>query len=86
MSEIVLIQVDNEYRADSREIAERLGIQHESFINTLTKYAEELQRLGVFRFQIGKPQTPSGGRPERYALLNEDQAVKEYLGRNCVLI
>ena len=30
--------------------------------------------MGVFRFQIGKPPAgSSGGRPEKYAFLNEDQ-------------
>ncbi|WP_345797155.1 Rha family transcriptional regulator [Castellaniella sp. MT123] len=63
-----------EPRIDSRQLAQYLGNQHESVVKLLTAYADDFQELGVFRFQIGKPASAAGGRPERYALLNEDQA------------
>ena len=60
---------------DSRLLAERLGIQHESFLRTLDTYRTQAeQAFGVFRFEIGKPIGPQGGRPSRYCLLTEDQA------------
>lgn len=61
--------------ADSRRIAHHLGIAHESFFALLKKYQKEVEEdFEVIRFEIGKPsQTASGGRPEHYALLTEDQ-------------
>lgn len=61
--------------ADSREIAKRLDIDHRSFFKLVTEYQKEIEAdFGVLRFQITKPPKGSrGGRPERYALLTEDQ-------------
>ena len=60
-------------RIDSRLLAAHLGIQHESVARQLVDYASDFEALGVLRFQVGKPGA-SGGRPERFALLTEDQA------------
>ena len=63
-------------RIDSRLVAKSLDIEHESFLKTLSTYQAELEELGVFRFEIGKPpRGSSGGRPGKYAMLNEDQAI-----------
>jgi phage regulator Rha-like protein len=61
---------------DSRLIAERLGVQHETFMRTLKKYEPELEEaFGVIRFEIHQPPKGSqGGRPETFALLTEEQA------------
>ena len=61
---------------DSRLIVERLGIEHESFLRTLDTYQTQIEEaFGVIRFEIGKPPSGSkGGRPQKYALLTEDQA------------
>ncbi len=62
-------------RIDSRIIASELGIQHENQIQTLETHREHFEGFGVFRFQTEKPLAGSkGGRPIRFALLNEDQA------------
>jgi len=62
-------------RIDSRVIATELGIQHDNQIQTLEAHKQHFEALGVFRFQTEKPPAGSkGGRPVRYALLNEDQA------------
>lgn len=59
---------------DSRLIAERLGIQHESFLRTIDNYQTRIESaFGGLRFGIGVPDKPTGN-PPRYALLNEDQA------------
>lgn len=67
---------DGELVVDSRLIADRLGIEHESFLKTIdTHQAVVEEAFGVIRFEIGKPKAGSkGGRPARYALLTENQA------------
>jgi phage regulator Rha-like protein len=76
MAEIIeLHPVKGEARVDSRIIARGLENQHEAVIKLVEDYRSDFEELGVVRFQIGKPPKGSkGGRPERYALLNEDQA------------
>ncbi len=62
---------------DSRLLAQELGIQHRSFYQKLIlKYQNEIEEdWGVMRFEIAKPLEGSqGGRPERYALLTEQQS------------
>ena len=53
ITSIKLSSMKGEARVDSRVIAERLDIQHESFIKMLSKYENELKELGLLRFQIG---------------------------------
>lgn len=73
---IELMQIDREYRIDSRQVAPGLNLQHESFMKTLSAYQAELEHFGVFRLEIGKPPKGSqGGRPETYALLNRNQVL-----------
>jgi phage regulator Rha-like protein len=69
--EIVL--VGREHRIDSRLVAKSLGIEHESFIRTLSTYEAELQELGILRFEIGE--IKGRGQPQKYVMLNEDQAI-----------
>lgn len=72
---IDLYPVKNEPRVDSRVLAEHLQNQHEAVIKLIDAYKEDFESVGVIRFEIGKPQKGTkGGRPERYALLNEDQS------------
>ncbi len=69
-----LTGTNREPRVDSRDIARHLGIQHASAVRIITKYRDKFTRFGKLRFQIGKPTAVTGGRPERFAMLNEDQA------------
>ena len=69
-NEITVIQ-NNEARIDSRLIAEHLGVKHPHIFEQVKNYKTDLEELGLLRFQTGKA---SGGRPEKFALLNEDQA------------
>lgn len=71
---IQLVHSAGEARVDSRVIAEQLGIQHESSYDQIKKYRSDFEELGVVRFETGKPSGGKGGRPEKFALLNEDQA------------
>lgn len=64
-----------EPRIDSRLIAMDLGNNHKSTIELIEKYEPKFQRFGVLPFQTDKPKAGSaGGRPEKFALLNEDQS------------
>lgn len=60
---------DDEYRLDSRIIAEKLGVEHKNLLETLSTYSRQIQSFGTFAFETRK----SAGRPTRYALLNENQ-------------
>ncbi|MGG4776070.1 Rha family transcriptional regulator [Paenalcaligenes sp. Me52] len=65
----------DEPRVDTRILAEYLGLQHRSVFALVTRYKSDFQELGHVRFEIAKLQLePLGGRPQKYALLNEDQS------------
>ena len=73
---VTVILKGEESRIDSRIVARLLGIKHDNFMQTLERYQSELRTYGVFLFQTGKPpRGTKGGRPEKYAMLNEDQFV-----------
>ena len=72
---IDLTVVDDEPRVDSRLIADQLGVEHESTRKIIEQYQADFDEFGVSRFEIAKPPKGSvGGRPEKFALLNEEQA------------
>ncbi|WP_231876243.1 Rha family transcriptional regulator [Azotobacter vinelandii] len=72
---ITLIQFKGEARVDSRLLAKRLGNQHKAIMALIERYIAKFKRFGALPFQMEKPTAGSaGGRPERYALLNEDQS------------
>lgn len=65
---------DGELVVDSRLIAPRLGIKHESFMRTIDNYQTRIESdFGGLRFEIGVPDKPTGN-PPRYVVLTEDQA------------
>lgn len=73
---VTVILKGDDSRIDSRIVARLLGIKHDNFMQTLERYQNELRTYGVFLFQTGKPpRGTKGGRPEKYAMLNEDQFV-----------
>ena len=74
MAEIQVFEDGDELYVDSRLIAERLQIQHESFLRTVDNYKDRVEEaFGGIRFEIGVPDKPTGN-PPRYALLTEEQA------------
>lgn len=75
MKELIIIE-DNIPLADSRIVAEKLGVEHESFFRLVTEYQKEVEDdFGSIRFRIGLKSGPKkGGKSPRYALLNEGQA------------
>ncbi|MBC7603757.1 MAG: Rha family transcriptional regulator [Ramlibacter sp.] len=65
----------DEPRADSRVLARHLGLDHRNVFALVSDHRADFEELGVLRFQTAKPLAGSvGGRPERFALLAEDQA------------
>ncbi len=66
---------DETPRVDSRELAQRLGVKHKNTIELLDKYKAEFLGLGhlPFKTEVGY-RAQGGGKAERFALLNEDQA------------
>ncbi|NNA87900.1 Rha family transcriptional regulator [Pseudomonas gessardii] len=75
MNAIVLIRSKGEARADSRVLAEQLGVKAKNTLGLIERYIGKFERFGVVPFQTEKPLAgTAGGRPERFALLNEDQA------------
>lgn len=75
MNAIALTQHKSEARVDSRLLASQLGNQHKNTTALIERYLSKFKKLGVVPFQTEKPLAGTvGGRPERYALLNEDQA------------
>lgn len=71
---VILSQIGGEARIDSRLLAVSMDRRHQDLFELVKGHAGAFEELGVIRFQTGKPTGPSGGRPERFALLNEDQA------------
>ena len=73
-----LVSIENNIPlADSRQIAEKLGIDHRSFFNLISEYQEEVQKdFGQVRFQIASVKTEEsrGVKHQKYALLTEDQS------------
>ena len=68
---VAVATVNHQALVDSRLLAANLGKQHQSLFELLKDHHADFAALGLVRFQTGKE---TGGRPERYAMLNEDQA------------
>ena len=72
---LALVIHKDEPRIDSRVLALHFGKAHHDLFELVKNYRTDFEQLGVVRFQTEKPLPGSkGGRPERFALLNEDQA------------
>lgn len=70
-----LAVVDGEPRIDSRLIASQLGTEHKNTRELIEQYQADFEEFGVCPFETAKPPKGSnGGRPEKFALLNEDQS------------
>jgi phage regulator Rha-like protein len=72
---ITLTAVNGETRIDSRLLSEHLGNRHKAVMTLLERYGEQFRGFGQLPFEktVGE-RAHGGGNPERYALLNEDQA------------
>ena len=67
-----LVTKKAEARVDSRLLAQHLGNQHKAVIALVDRYATEFKGMGILPFEKGE--ITGRGQPERFALLNEDQA------------
>lgn len=75
MNAITLIKSQGEPRVDSRVLAEQLGVKPKNTLELIERYLSEFERFGVVPFQTEKPRAgTAGGRPERFVLLNDNQA------------
>lgn len=74
-SRINLTEYKGEPHVDSRLLAEQLDNKHKNAMALIERYLGRFKEFGVVPFQTEKPLAgTAGGRPERLALLNEDQA------------
>lgn len=65
-----------EPRVDSRALARLFGNHHRNVMVLIQKHAEQFKKFGhlLFETQVGE-RKQGGGKAERYARLNEDQAI-----------
>lgn len=71
MTAVPLQVVRGEPVADTRVLADQLGLQHQNVFELVKGYASDFEQLGILRFQTGEIR--GRGQPEKFALLNEDQ-------------
>ena len=58
----------------SKVIASGAEITHHAVIQLIRTHQTDFETFGVLAFEMTKPTSPQGGRPETIALLNEQQA------------
>lgn len=80
MSNIIVLERENVLVVDSRLVAARLGVEHSDWLrNIVVKYQNEIeQEFESIRFENGSSFRDDGSfnpKPERYALLTEDQVL-----------
>lgn len=64
--------VKDEPRIDSRLVALQLGNQHKAVMALIERYVDKFKAMGLLPFK--KEVIMGKGQPEKFALLNEDQA------------
>jgi phage regulator Rha-like protein len=69
---LALAIVKAEPRIDSRLLAKSLRNQHKATIALIERYADKFKAMGLLPFK--KEVITGKGQPEKFALLNEDQA------------
>lgn len=70
--DLALTTTTTEARIDSRLLAQGFGNKHKAAMTLLERYSERFKSLGILSFK--KEVIKGRGQPERFALLNEDQA------------
>lgn len=69
---IQLAHHKGELLVDSRLIAENIGIQHKHTFEQIKNFKSDFEEIGILRFKT--EEIKGRGQPEKFALLNEDQA------------
>ena len=59
--------------ADSRDLAVVMEVEHRHLFRLIRDHSDSFEEFGVLRFENAKPSSPLGGRPEQFAILNENQ-------------
>ncbi|MFY7913202.1 MAG: Rha family transcriptional regulator [Rubrivivax sp.] len=70
---MALTTCKDEARLDSRLLAERLGVQHQSLFELIKTYRADFEQLGKVRFETGASSGSRTGQSVKFARLNEDQ-------------
>ncbi len=75
-AQLELVEVKDGPRIESRLLAQSMGNTHRPTVALIDKYREPLERFGqvLFKKAVGD-RKQGGGKSERVALLNEDQAL-----------
>ena len=73
MTNLVFLR-DGQAVTTSEAIASGVSVQHKNLLSILRNYQSDFETFGVFAFETRKLSNPLGGRPETYAILNEQQA------------
>lgn len=72
MSNLVFLR-DGQAVTTSEAIASGVSVQHKNLLSILRNYQSDFETFGIFAFETRKL-TDGRGRPETYAILNEQQA------------
>lgn len=70
---LALTTCKDEARLDSRLLAERLGVQHQSLFELIKAHRADFEQLGKVRFETGASSGSRTGQSVKFARLNEDQ-------------
>lgn len=70
-ADLSLTTTTKEPRADSRLLAQHLGIKHQSLFGLVKTHRKDFEQFGILRFQTGV--IDGRGQPEKFVMLNEDQ-------------
>jgi phage regulator Rha-like protein len=62
-------------RADSRELAKRLGTQHQNLYELVKDHQADFEEFGKVRFETGASPGSTTGQMVKFAMLNEDQSL-----------
>lgn len=69
---LALTTTTTEPRVSTQQLAKHLGNKHRSLFELVQNHRADFEQLGLLRFQTGV--IDGRGQPEKYAMLNEDQA------------
>lgn len=69
------LQLGEEYRIDSRDVAPKLGLEHKHFMETLRTYQEKLEHFGSLPFQTAVKKREVGATHQTYVMLNRNQVL-----------
>lgn len=72
---IAITTTREEPRANTRDLAQQLGVKHQSLFELVKTYAADFEQLALLRFQTGAVKTPGsrGTKTVKSAMLTEDQ-------------